>query len=128
MLRITQKKKENGFTLIECVIAMVVSLIGLLAIFTLIFTSVRIQILSKDMSLANSFAREKIEELKNSSRTAGGDVATNVNGYFDTPAPKFIRRWRITTDAMGTQTVAVRVVPTVQDALIPDANLVTRME
>lgn len=114
--------------MIECVIAMVISLIGLLAIYTLIFTSVRIQALSRELSLANSFAREKVEELKNSSRTVGGGVNSNVNGYYDSPSTKYIRRWQISDDLMGTQTVTVRVIPSVPDALMPDANLVTRME
>jgi prepilin-type N-terminal cleavage/methylation domain-containing protein len=123
-----KKKESKGYTLIECVIAMVVSLVGLLAIYSLVFTSVRIQILSREMSLTNSYAREKVEELKNSSRVVGGGVDSNVLGYFDTPSPKYVRRWQISGDTVGTQTVTVRVLPTVTDTLMPDATLVTRME
>lgn len=123
-----KKKDQKGYTLVECVIAMVISLIGLLAIYSLIFTSVRVQVLSSELSHTNSLAREKIEELKNSTRVPGGNVDGNVTGYFDNPAPGYVRRWQIATGVAGTHTVSVRVTPTRQDRLMPDANLVTRME
>jgi prepilin-type N-terminal cleavage/methylation domain-containing protein len=126
-MKIPAGRSAGGFTLIECVIAMVVGLVGLLAIYTLIFTSVQIQTFSRNLSVANSFARAKVEELKNSSRTTGGNLDANTSGYFDLPSAKYIRRWQITNDPMGTQTVQVRVIQSDSGPFIVETNLVTRM-
>jgi prepilin-type N-terminal cleavage/methylation domain-containing protein len=128
MLTAKKTKSVQGFTLVECVIAMVVGLIGLLAIYSLIFLSVQIQAFSKDMSVANSLARAKIEELKNSSRAVGGSLTANNSGYYDSPSTKYYRRWQITDDAMGTQTIRVRVIHNASGPFMVEANLTTRMK
>ena len=122
------KNLTNGFTLIECVIAMVVALVGLLAIYTLILMAVQTQTVSRDLEIANSFARAKVEELENSTRTAGGDLNANAVGYFDNPSAQYVRRWQVSDDTMGTQTVSVRLVPNRPDMRLPESLLVTRMK
>jgi prepilin-type N-terminal cleavage/methylation domain-containing protein len=95
-------KKESGFTLIECLIAMVIMTFGLLAVIGLLAVGVRLQTTSRDMNAANSFARAKMEELESYQPTAtqrlrGGSLTTNVTSYNDIPDARFVRRWLIET-------------------------------
>jgi prepilin-type N-terminal cleavage/methylation domain-containing protein len=124
----TKSSQEKGFTLIECLIAMVVSLIGFAAILSLLVTCIRTELMSRDIASANSFSRAKIEELKNSPRTAGGSLSSNVNGYYDTPSTAFVRRWIVSNDTSGTQTVTVAILPNVGGTLLPQVELTTRMK
>jgi prepilin-type N-terminal cleavage/methylation domain-containing protein len=121
------QSEQSGFTLIECVIAIVLILVGLLAVFSLVVYSVKTQSMSRDLVTANSLARQKIEELKNATRTAGGSLTANINGYYDNPSSSFIRRWQISSDSVGTQTVSVTVVPSIPNTLMPEVALTTKM-
>ncbi len=123
----TKRNTELGFTLIECVIAMVVSLVGLLAVYSLVVTAIQMQTVSRNLTVADSFARAKVEGLKGSTRTVGGSLTSNVSGYFDTPSARYFRRWQISNDAMGTQTVSIAVIPSTPGRLQPQVTLRTRM-
>jgi prepilin-type N-terminal cleavage/methylation domain-containing protein len=120
-------KKSEGFTLVECVIAMVLVTVGLLAIFSLLTVCLRTEVISRELGTANSLSRLKIEELKNSPRVAGGSLTSNVTGYFDNPSFKYTRRWQISADSMGTQTVVVLMIPKVSGAPLSEVRLTTRM-
>jgi prepilin-type N-terminal cleavage/methylation domain-containing protein len=124
--RVLHKKDERGFTLIECIVAMVVTVVGLLAALTLITYAVKSYTVSSDLAITNSLAKAKIEELRNTSQAPGGNLTNNTTGYFDQPTSKFIRRWQITADSMGTQTVSVAVTPAYPGVLLPEVNLRTR--
>lgn len=124
--RILEKKNERGFTLIECIVAMVVTVVGLLAALALIAYAVRSYTVSGDLAIANSLAKAKIEELRNLSQAPGGNLTTNTTGYFDQPASKFIRRWQVTSDSMGTQVLSVGVFPAYPGILLPEVNVRTR--
>lgn len=127
MLRqILHKENEHGFTLIECIIAMVITVVGLLGALTLISFAVKRYTVSSDLAIANSLAKSKIEELINLSQAPGGNLTNNTTGYFDQPTSKFIRRWQITTDSMGTQNVSVGITPAYPGILLPEVNLRTR--
>lgn len=127
MLRpILQTDRERGFTLIECIIAMVITVVGLLAVLTLIAYAAKIYTISGDLAIANSLAKDKIEELQNKSQSTGGDLTNNTTGYFDQPTSKFIRRWLITTDSMGTRTLSVTVIPAYPGVLLPEVTLKTK--
>jgi len=122
-----EKTDVKGFTLIECVIAMVLAVAGFSAIFGLLTICLRTEMVSREMSAANSLTRLKMEELKNSARVAGGSLTTNTANYFDAPNAKYTRRWQISDDSMGTQTVVVLMTPTAAGALLPEVRLTTRM-
>jgi prepilin-type N-terminal cleavage/methylation domain-containing protein len=122
-----EKTDVKGFTLIECVIAMVLAVAGFSAIFGLLTICLRTELVSREMSAANSLTRLKMEELKNSTRAAGGSLTANTTNYFDAPNAKYTRRWQISDDSMGTQTVVVLMTPTVAGALLPEVRLTTRM-
>jgi prepilin-type N-terminal cleavage/methylation domain-containing protein len=127
MLRqISHKESERGFTLVECIMAMVITVIGLLAALSLIAFAVKRYTVSSDLAIANSLAKSKIEELRNISQAPGGNLLNNTTGYFDQPTSKFIRRWQISTDSMGTQNLSVGVSPAYPGILLPEVNLRTR--
>lgn len=121
------KENSNGFTLVECVIALVLVMIGFAAIFSLLTACLKTEVISRDLGRANSFSRSKIEELKILSRTPGGSLTSNLTGYFDNPTPDYTRRWQISADSMGTETVTVVVTPTIKGAIMPEVRLTTRM-
>lgn len=123
-----KNKKSSGFTLIECVIAMVVSLVGLAGAYTLIVSSIRTEVFARDLATYNSLARAKTEEIKNTPRTSGGSLTANVNGYYDSPTAAYTRRWQISDDPMGTKTVKVTIVPNAAGTLLPQVEITTRMK
>ncbi|HXG85498.1 MAG TPA: prepilin-type N-terminal cleavage/methylation domain-containing protein [Pyrinomonadaceae bacterium] len=121
------KKNTNGFTLIECVIAMVLVVTGFMAIFSLLTICLRTEVISRELTTGNSLARLKIEELKNLPRPSGGSLTNDVTNYFDQPNSRYTRRWQISTDSMGTQTVVVIMTPNTSSTLLPEVRLTTRM-
>jgi prepilin-type N-terminal cleavage/methylation domain-containing protein len=115
-------RTDRGFSLVECLVAMVITTVGLLASAQLIVVGVRLQTESRDVSAANSFARAKIEELANYSPTAaqrarGGSLTSNTANYNDVPDARYTRRWLIETSPAdagvptGTQRITVVIVP-----------------
>jgi len=125
--------KQGGFTLIECLIAMVITLVGLLAVAELMVVGVRLQTESRDATAATALARAKIEELQNYApaavqRVRGGSLTTNVLNYNDAPDARFQRRWLIETNPTdagvpsGTQRITVVIVAN-QGVRIPPVQL-----
>lgn len=123
---IAEKRKERGFTLIECIVAMLVTVVGLLAALTLISYSIKNYTVSSDLAVANSLAKAKIEELRILSQAPGGNLTANAAGYFDEPSSKFVRRWQISTDTQGTQTLSVKINASTPGVLLPEVNLTTK--
>ena len=120
-------ENTKGFTLVECVIAIVLVTIGLAAVFSLLTVCLRTEVISRELGVANSLSRSKIEELKNSTRVVGGNLTANVAGYYDNPNLKYTRRWQISADSMQTQTVTVVMIPNTAGARLPEVKLTTRM-
>ena len=125
---------QKGFTLIECMIAMVITTIGLLAVVGLMVVGIRLQTESRDAIAANSLARAKIEELQNyaptaSQRVRGGSLTSNTTSYNDTPDSRFQRRWQIEnnpTDAgvpSETQRITVSVISNSPSVRIPSVKV-----
>jgi prepilin-type N-terminal cleavage/methylation domain-containing protein len=122
-----REEKTKGFTLIECVIAMIIVMVGFTAIFSLLTACLKTEVVSRELATANSLTRSKIEELKNSQRSAGGSLSSDVTGFFDTPNSRYTRRWQITADSFGTQVVTVAIVPKQPGTVLPEVKLTTRM-
>jgi Tfp pilus assembly protein PilV len=122
-----QKTNTKGFTIIECVIAMILTVTGFMAVFSLLAVCVRTEVIAREMTAANALSRLKMEELKNSARTSGGSLTNDVANYFDNPNPRYKRRWQISTDSMGTQTVVVLMVPNASSTPLSEVRLITRM-
>jgi len=107
---------QTGFTLLECAIALAITLIGILAIEVFVINGLGMQALAGNGSIANSLAKAKVEELQARSsndpaRANGGSLTANVSEYYDTVGTNYVRRWVISGGANGTQNVQVRVLP-----------------
>lgn len=127
-------ENQKGFTLIECMIAMVITTVGLLAVSGLMVVGIRLQTESRDAIAANSLARAKIEEIQNYSPTAsqrarGGSLTSNTTNYSDTSDARFQRRWQIEnspTDTgvpAGTQRITVILIPNRPDVRLPSVQI-----
>ena len=92
---------------------MVITMVGLLAVFQLIALSIQIESFSYRSTEANTLAINKIEELKFSTLTNGGSLSSDVTGYSDTTNPNYIVRWQISDAAVGvgTKGIVVEVTP-----------------
>ncbi len=134
MRNLSKNPEEYGFSLIECMVAMVITTIGLLAVAGLVGIGIRLQTESRDATTANSLARAKIEELQNYAPTAaervrGGSLTTNVANYNDSPDTRFQRRWQIETSPTdagvpaNTQKITVLIVANDSGMRLPDVRL-----
>lgn len=125
---------RGGFSLIECLIAMVVTMVGLLSVAGMLSVGIRLQTESRDATAAGAIARLKMEELQNFSPTApqrvrGGSLTSNLSGYFDTPDTRFVRRWQVETSPTdsgvpaGTQRISVSIHANQGGVRIPPVRL-----
>jgi type IV pilus assembly protein PilV len=105
-------KKENGFSLIEMLIAMSVLAFGMLAAASMQYSTVRNNTTGNTATQANSLAKAQLEMLKNqdiaSTALAVGDYVdptpVDANGN---PGGIYNRSWRI--DPLGTSARRIRV-------------------
>lgn len=105
---------ENGFTIIEILIAVVLIVIGLVAFGILGGSVVDQNALQKRSDLALTLAQQKLEELKN---TALSSTLTASNNGNDNPTllnNTFTRSWTVTNGAAGSM-AALSVVVTWAD-------------
>ena len=105
-------KKENGFSLIEMLIAMSVLAFGMLAAASMQYSTVRNNTTGNTSTQANSLAKAQLEMLKNQDI---GSTALAVGDYVDpspidasgNPGGIYNRSWRI--DPLGTSARRIRV-------------------
>ncbi|MDA2925010.1 prepilin-type N-terminal cleavage/methylation domain-containing protein [Acidobacteria bacterium AH-259-L09] len=121
-----QRKVQNsrGFSLVELLIAMLITVVGVLAVATLILYAIQLQSFSRDTSQAQALAQEKMEELRivdptDPQRSVGGDLNSNVANHYDEPAGTiFVRRWVVAGGPAGTQDLTIAVVSNVLNVQI----------
>jgi Tfp pilus assembly protein PilV len=123
----SRKKSEAGFSLVEAMVATVITLVGLLGVELLIVQALRVQVFSRDTSMANALARAQVEELRSLPRTdarraTGGSLTSNATNYHDATNTRFIRRWTVAAGPAGTQDVTVAVVSS-QNSLMPTVQI-----
>ena len=105
-------KKENGFSLIEMLIAMSVLAFGMLAAASMQYSTVRNNTTGNTSTQANSLAKAQLEMLKNQDIAS---TALGVGDYVDptpvdangNPGGIYNRSWRI--DPLGTSARRIRV-------------------
>ena len=105
-------KKENGFSLIEMLIAMSILAFGMLAAASMQYSTVRNNTTGNTSTQANSLAKAQLEMLKNQDI---GSTALAVGDYVDpspvdasgNPGGIYNRSWRI--DPLGTSARRIRV-------------------
>ena len=127
----SKRKSEAGFSLLEALIATVITVVGLLAVEMLIVQAIRVQTFSRDAAMANALARAQLETLRSLPRTdvkranggsLTGDAATNPANYRNTSDTRFTRRWTVANGPAGSQDVTVAVVST-QGGLMPTVRI-----
>ncbi len=111
-----RRNSKNGFSLIEVLIALLVTVIGVLAVSTMVVLAIRLQMLSRDTTLAIGLAEGKLEELRymdpaDPERTLGGDLNSNAVDHFENSNGNlFTVRWKIDPGPINTQDITVGVV------------------
>lgn len=98
------RKIENGFSLIELLVATVLLAYGTLALVQLMMLGIKLNIQTKDDTQAATLAQWKIETLTGlgyQQLNPGGDLDTSVGVYFDPPYSEpgsgvvYTKRWKI---------------------------------
>ncbi len=105
------KDKNKGFSLLECVVAIFIITIGLLAVAALSAVATKTESFAYSSTEVTTLASSKMEELKAGTLGTGGSLISNDTGFFDTPDFNYYRRWKISNDVAGTKKITVVVVP-----------------
>lgn len=113
--------RDEGFSLVEALVSLLVVSFIFLAIAQLIGTGVYVNRASEDLTEATAYGSEKMEELRQldySALTPGGDVDSDVEGYYDDldldgdGQTDYTRRWEI-IDQGDSKRIRIRVFSTV---------------
>ena len=127
-----KRNNQSGFSLLECLFALVITVVGLTAVAGLVVEAIRLQAVSRDATAANALVKAKIEELRNFAptaprRAAGGSLTGNVTNYNDSPDARFRRRWQIENPTAGvpagTQRVTVTILSNRPDVRLPNIQV-----
>ncbi len=109
--------KNQGFTLVEVLVAMAIFLIGIIAVSSLMIQGVQLQSFAADSTSANALVKARIEWLRAMSdsdpqRSLGGSLTSNDPDHFEIPAGSgLVIRWTVSNGPSGTQDVTVAAVP-----------------
>lgn len=95
----------------ECIFAIVILTVGLLAVAALASVAVKRETFAYKTSETSTLAASKIEEIKAGVLVNGGSLSSDVTGYSDIPNFEYSRRWQISDGPNGTKQVTVRVFP-----------------
>lgn len=88
-------KSQNGFTLIEVLMAIIVLSIGFLALASMTITAIKGNAVASKQTIATTLAQEKIEEIKD---RPYGEVITATEDYDSVPNFSWARREMIVID------------------------------
>lgn len=112
----TNRSSESGFTLVEALVAIVILVFGLIAVTNLMLVAASSNSVANQATGAATMASQKLEQLKAqpfTSLAAGGDVASDVTGFYqddDLPGVGRIHtRWAIVAIAGDAQVYFVQV-------------------
>lgn len=122
---LTKNKKSKGFSLLECVVAIFIITVGVLAVASLSAVATKTESFAYNSTEATTLATSKMEELKAGVLVNGGSLISNDAGYFDTPDFNFYRRWKISNDVAGTKKVTVVVVSQVDSRQFRPVSITT---
>lgn len=128
-------QRQAGFSLVECLLAMMITMVGVIAVAALFANAVRLQMFARDVTLASALGRAKLEELRlisptatNSTRAVGGSLTSNVLYHYDQPNTRFTRRWVVAAGPLSTQRITLVVVATQANAFSPTVRFETLVE
>jgi prepilin-type N-terminal cleavage/methylation domain-containing protein len=108
-------RRGDGFTLVETLLALSLLGVGVVATAPLFVVAIQDNAMGADSGAAAALAVERMEQLRAvdcDALVAGGDLASDVTGYFDATDPAFVVRWEVSDNASpaGSKTVRVRAV------------------
>lgn len=115
-----EKSAQEGFTLVEALVAMFVTTLILLSIAELMTASLYVHRSATDLTEATAMAAAKLEQLKKSGYgqlSAGGSIDVNSAGFFDNldvdgdGKNDYTRRWEI-RDLGDRKEIRVRTLST----------------
>jgi Tfp pilus assembly protein PilV len=122
----TTRKRDGGFSLVEVLVAMVVTVVCLLGVALLILYGTRLGSASRQAAVATALARAEIERLRviprsEPERQTGGSLSADVAAHYRRQG-RLTSRWVVAPGPAGTQelTLAVGVL---DDAHVPGAQL-----
>ena len=109
---------QKGLCLLELLIAMMITVVGVLGVVTLISYGMRMHTTSRDITAASALAKHKIEEFRllspyHPTLAVGGSLSASDPNHFD-EIEGFVRRWQVAPGPSRTLDVTVRVMPLVQ--------------
>ena len=107
MLR-PNKNNDNGFTLIEVLVAIVILSVGLLGMASLTVGIINGNKFSNDLTTATTLAQDKMEAIRGTSYSS---AVTETKAVLSSPNDEYKREVTITDDspANGMKTVSVKV-------------------
>lgn len=110
-----EDRSQRGLSLIEVLIAMLVTTVGVMAVALLIVYGINLQTVSRHSTRANGLAKQKIEQFQvidpdSPELAIGGSLATNIANHYD-ETEGFVRRWEVLNGPANTLEVRVRVEP-----------------
>ncbi len=108
--------RPDGFTLVEVVLALFLLAVGVIATAPLFVYAARENAVGGDLGVVGDLAVRHMELLRATDYAIlanGGDLSSNVNGFYDDSEPGFAVRWVIADNPnppASTKTISVRVV------------------
>lgn len=116
---LSRRDSEAGASMVEVLVAMLVTVVGTLSVATLMAYGTNLQVTSRDTTTAAAVARQQMERLRMlpplaPSRAIGGNLAADVANYsalVDTTHGQFRVRWVVTAGPAGTKQVDMIVLP-----------------
>lgn len=114
-----RRTSQSGFSLVEVMVALIVTTVGTLSVATLMAYGTRLQVTSRDTTAAAGVARQQMERLRMlpplaAERSLGGSLTADVANHFRLVATtngQLRCRWLVTTGPAGTKEVNVVVMP-----------------
>ena len=117
--RVRAREREAGFTLVEAMVAMVVFLVGSLAVAEVLGVAAHMHRVSQNSTQGTSLARQKADELMKLDFDADasvqlspvGTLTANTPNYFDNWSPADVIRWQVLAGpTANTRLVTIRVI------------------
>jgi Tfp pilus assembly protein PilV len=100
------RQREDGFTMIEVLIAVLLTVIAVIGIIALFMTETRAAAYSRRATEATNLATDKLEKLRTlQTATSGSEATVDVQG--DTSTGMFEREWTVT---VGTSYTDITVI------------------